>query len=498
MIRNYIKIAIRNLLKDSFYSSINIFGLSIGITTCLMILLYINHELSYDKFHRDHDRIYRVTAKAKLAGSETEMCVSSPPLADRLMQDLEEIESITRLLQLESVVKYNNNTYREDEMLYVDSTFFDVFSFEILQGEPKTMLRNPYSIAITEKTAQRYFGFKAIEDGNIIGQQLLINNENYQITGLLKDMPTNSHFSFDFLVSMSSTREGTSPIWLNMNLHTYLKLKKGVDSNSLDDKFSDIVMTHIVPQVIQFMNMPPELLKDGKSVNSFFKYQLQSISSIHLKSDLRGEIGVNSDISYIYIFSAIASFIIIIACINFMNLATARGSKRAVEVGVRKSLGSSRKSLVWQFMGESILYSFIAMIISLGLTEALKYPFSTITGRVISFNIFEQPELLLLILGFMIFIGLMAGSYPAFYLTRFMPIEVLKNSSRKGNSRSAFRNLLVVVQFAISVGLIICTILVSKQMNYISNKNLGFDKENVIIIDNARSLGNNFQNFKSE
>ena len=497
MVANYIKIAIRNLLKDRFYSFINIFGLAIGITTCLLILLYINHELSYDKFHRDHDRIYRVTAKAKLAGTEMEMCVSSAPLAERLIHDLEEIESITRLLGLQTVVRHKEDTYREENMLYVDSTFFDVFSFKVLEGDPQTMLRDPFSIVITESKAKSYFGTKTVENGVVLGKQLIINDESYKITGLLEDIPANSHFTFDFLVSMSSTPEGISPVWLNMNLYTYLKLKKGVAPGSLDQKFTSIVVTHLVPQVIRFMNMPPELLKDEASVNSFFKYRLQPISRIHLYSNLRSELGANSNISYIYIFSAIAAFIIIIACINFMNLATARGSQRAMEVGVRKSLGSSRTTLIWQFMGESILNSFIAMFFALGLTEALKYPFSSITGIPISFNIIEQPEILSLIIGFTLLIGLLAGSYPALYLTRFKPVEVLKNSGRKGSARSAFRNSLVVLQFAISIGLIICSMLVSQQMTFVSNMNLGFDKENVIIIENARALANNFQGYKN-
>lgn len=498
MLRNYIKIAIRNLFKNSFYSSINIFGLSIGITTCLLILLYVNHELSYDKFHKDYDRIYRVTAKAKMAGSETEMGVSSPPLADRLSHDVEEIESITRLLQTHQTIKYNDLVFREDNMLYADSTFFDVFSFNTLQGNPKTMLRDPYSIVLTNETARRYFGEEELSNGNVIGKQLLIREETYMITGVLENIPDNSHFSFDLLVSMSSTNEGLSSGWLNMNFFTYLKLREGVNPLDLDDKLMDIVITHIVPQVIQFMKMPAEAFKDKESVRDFFHYNLQAITSIHLTSDVRGELGINSDKSYVYIFSAIALFIIVIACINFMNLATARGSKRAIEVGVRKTLGSSRFLLTRQFLIESILFSFIATLIALGLTEALKHPFSYLTGKVISINIFNEPVILLLIIGFALLVGLIAGSYPAFYLTKFKPVEVLKSSGSTRNNRSLFRNSLVVIQFAISVGLIICTILVTKQLNYVSHKNLGFDKENVIVIENARALGNNFEVFKNK
>lgn len=499
MIRNYFKVAIRNLFKNSFYSFINILGLSIGITSCLLILIYVNHEMSYDKFHKDHDRIYRVTAEAKLGGTEViSMAVSSAPMAERLKSDLEEIESITRLLQLSKTIKHNGNIYREEDMLYADSTFFDVFDFDVVQGDPHTMLREKYSLVLTEETAHRYFGEQNVNNSNVLGQQLIIDGDNYQITGILHNVPSNSHFDFDMLVSMSTTDDALNPIWLNMSYFTYVKLRGGVNPKSLDDKLMDIVMENIIPQVVAYMNMPAELLEDKASAKNFFHYILQPITSIHLHSDLRSELGANSDISYVYIFSAIAIFIIVIACINFMNLATARGSKRALEVGVRKTLGSLRSHLVWQFMIESILFSCIAMIIALGLTEALKYPFSTITGQMISFNIFEQPWILGLIIGLTLFVGVLSGSYPAFFLTKFKPVEVLKSGGRSGNKKSVFRNSLVVLQFSISIGLIVCTILVYEQMNFISNKNLGFDKENVIVIENGRQLGNNNQVFKNE
>ena len=391
MIRNYFKVAIRNLFRDSFYSFINIFGLSIGITTCLLILLYVNDELSYDKFHKDHNRIYRVTTKAQLGEKEIAFIgVSSAPMADGLKNNIEEIESITRLLQLNRIIKYNENVFREEEMLYADSTFFDVFDFEVMQGDAETMLRDPFSIVLTEETAIRYFGEQSVKNGSALGQQLETNDDSYQITGILKNVPSNSHFSFDMLVSMSTNDDALNPIWLTMNYFTYLKLREGVDPQSLDDKLIDIVMENVVPQVIAYMHIPAEHLNDKAAAKNFFQFILQPITSIHLYSDLRGELGANSDISYIYIFSAIALFIIIIACINFMNLATARGSKRAVEVGIRKTLGSLKSQLVWQFIIESILFSLIAMIIALGLTEALKYPFSTITGKVLTFNIYWE------------------------------------------------------------------------------------------------------------
>lgn len=499
MIRNYFKIAVRNLFKDSFYSFINIFGLSIGITTCLLILLYVSHELSFDNFHKDHKRTYRVTTRAMM--SETEVMnvgASSAPLAERFKNDIQEIESITRVQPLNLTVKYGDMVFREDNMLFADSTFFDVFDFKVQQGNKNTMLINPYSIVLTEESAIKYFGEHKVRGGTALEEKLTINNQAYQITGIVEKVPDNSHFKFDMLVSMASNQDALNPIWLNMNYFTYLKLAEGVAPEQLKEKLSDIVLNNVIPQAIQYLNMPAEGFADKSTIDNFFRFNLQPITSIHLHSNLRGELGVNSDISYVYIFSSIAIFIIIIACINFMNLATARASKRAIEVGIRKTLGSLKNQLMRQFLAESTLFSLIAMIIALGLTEALKYPFSMITGKVLALNIFDQPWILAVIIGLVVLVGLLAGSYPALYLTKFKPVEVLKGSSRAGSKSSLFRNSLVVLQFAISIGLIVCTTLVFKQMGFISDKNLGFDKENVIVLQNGRQLGNKIHALKND
>jgi len=499
MIGNYFKIAFRNLFKDGFYSFINIFGLSVGITACLLILLYVSNELSYDKFHKDSDRIYRVTTKAMMSESEIlYVGVSPAPLADRLRNDIEEIESITRLISFSETIKYKEIVFKENRMLYADSTFFDVFDFNVEQGDPNTMLRDPYSIVLTEETAIRYFGTHKVQSGTALDEKLKIGNDSYQVTGILENIPENSHFTFDLLVSMSTFSDALNPIYLNMNYFTYLKLRDGVNPVQLDEKLRNIVMTHVVPQVVAYMNFPEAMLSDKSTVDNFFKYSLQPITSIHLYSHLRGELGANSDISYIYIFSSIAIFLIVIACINFTNLATSRASKRSIEVGIRKTLGSNKYQLIRQFLAESFLFSIIAMIIALGLTEVLKYPFSTITGTILSLNIFKQPWIISVIIGLTLVIGIASGSYPAFYLTKFKPVMVLKGSNRMGKKSSFFRSFLVVLQFAISIGLIVCTTLVYKQMNFISNKNLGFDKENILIIENGDQLGQRAEVLKNE
>lgn len=499
MIRNYFKIAVRNMFKDSFYSFINIFGLSIGITTCLLILLYVSHELSYDKFHKDHKRIYRVTTKAMLSATEIlNAGASSAPLADRFRNDIEEIESITRLQPTSRTIKYGDKIFRENAMMFADSTFFDVFDFVVQQGNLNTMLVHPFSIVLTEETAIRYFGEHKVLGGTVLEEKLMINKDAYQVTGIVENVPGNSHFTFDMLVSMTTNNDALNPIWLNMNYFTYLKLRGGTEAEQLSGKLTDIVLTNVVPQAVQYLNMPQDTLSDRSNIDNIFKFNLQPITSIHLHSNLRGELGANSDISYIYIFSSIAIFIIVIACINFMNLATARASKRAIEVGIRKTLGSLKYQLIRQFLIESILFSLIAMLIALGLTEALKYPFSMITGEVLTLNIFDQPWILGVIIGLVVLVGVLAGSYPALYLTNFKPVEVLKGSSRAGRKSSFFRNSLVVLQFAISIGLIVCTTLVFKQMGYISDKNLGFDKENVIVLQNGTQLGNKIHALKNE
>jgi len=288
-----------------------------------------------------------------------------------------------------------------------------------------------------------------------------------------------------------------NPIWISMNYYTYFKSVPNVTAADLEDKFRALVIQYVVPQVIQYLNFPEAEFTEDK-VDQNFKYYLQPLTDIHLKSNIYGEFSANGNIQYIYTFSAIALFIIIIACINFMNLATARSAKRAKEVGIRKTLGSSSGSITGQFIFESFLFVIIAMIIALGLTEAFRLPFNNISGKSLSFNIFQNPWILGMILSFTVFIGLLAGSYPAFYLTKFKPVDVLKGSISSGKKNSFFRSILVVLQFIISIGLIVSTILVFKQMNYIQTKNLGFDKENVIVFKNASSIGDQAQVFKQE
>jgi len=498
MIKNIIKIAFRNLIKDKFYSLINILGLSIGIAASLLILLYITDELSYDRYHTDSESIYRIITKAKLGEEETmQVAVSPAPMASGFANAIAEIEAATRITPRNMVFQHNGDIYREKNIYLADSTFFDVFDFKILQGSTKTALTDHNTLVLTKNTAIKYFGVEAFNEGVIIGETIKSNETIYQITAIIENVPSNSHFVFDMLLPMIDNPDALNQIWLNMNYWTYVKLSKGVDPVSLKDKTNEIALSTIIPQAIQYMNVPEEMFSP-ENINDNFGYFFQPIHTIHLHSNLQGELGVNGNITYIYIFTAIAIFIMVIAVINFMNLATARSSNRAKEVGIRKTLGSDKYTLVYQFLLESFLYVSIAMIIALGLTEAFRIPFNLISGKSLSFNIFEQYWIFGTVIGMTLIIGLLAGSYPAFYLTRFKPVDVLKGSPQSGVKSSLMRSSLVVIQFVISIGLIICTTLVYKQMRYFQTKDVGFDKENVIVLGNGNDLREIAQPLKEE
>lgn len=490
MFKNIFKIAIRNLLKDRFYSLLNVLGLSIGIAASLLIMLYVVDELSYDAFHNDADRIYRIGVKGKFGENEVvRMAVTCAPLADGLLKDIPEVESVTRIASDVIIFNHNEEIFKELNLFYADSTLFDIFSFKLQEGDKKTALKDPYSLVMTEASAIRYFGQESLSKGNVIGQLVKSGDDTYKVTGIIENIPHNSHFDFDMLVSMSTFQDAQSSIWINMRYWTYSKLHKDVQVDHLDGKFRSMVMQYVIPQVMQYMNYPGKSITE-ENVDENFQFFLQPLTDIHLKSKLNGELGSNGNIQYIYAFSIISIFIILIACINFMNLSTARSAKRAKEVGIRKTLGSDRYALIWQFYLESFLFILIAMIIALGLTEAFREPFNVIAQKELTFNIFTQPWILGVIVGLILAITFLAGSYPAIYLTRFSTVQVLGGALHAGSKKSIFRNGLVIFQFMISIGLIICTIIVYKQLHYIQNKDLGFDKENVIILNNGWDVGN--------
>lgn len=492
MFQNYLKIALRNLWKNKGFSTINILGLAIGIATCLLITLYVLDELSYDRYHEKSDRIYRVNIDLRFGGGEQKFAVAPDPLAFTMVELYPQVENAVRFRGYGSfVIRKGNENIREDRIISVDSTLFDVFTLPMIAGNSRSALTAPYSVVITESIARKYFN-----KTDVVGQSLRFDNtQDYKVTGVIKDMPVNSHFNYDFFISLSSTDESRRGIWLSFNFNTYLLLKAGTSQQSVEAKFDEIYKKYMWPQAQELMNITEE---DFQKSGNYLRLSLMPITDIHLKSDRIAELGVNSDMQMVYIFMIIAVLILVIACVNFMNLSTARSANRAKEVGVRKVLGTQKINLIKQFLTESVLMSLIAFVIAVLLAMLLLPYFNQLSVKELTLSPEQHPALLPLLVLFAIVVGLLAGSYPAFYLSAFKPIEVLKGKLSKGFKSSYFRSGLVVLQFFISIGLIVATIVIYRQLNFIQNKKLGFNKEQVITIHDTYVLENKIETFKNE
>jgi putative ABC transport system permease protein len=491
MLKNYLKIAFRNLLKNKGFSFINIFGLAIGITCCLLIMLFVQDELSYDRFHKNSDNIYRIGIDAVLGSNQLKAVTTAPPVGSTMVQDYPEVIAYTRVNSFGfPVIRYNDKVFSEEKFYWADSSYFKVFSVEFIKGDPKTALVNPESVVITERMANKYFGN---EDpmGKLLNSD---NRRDYKVTGIVKEYPHSSHFHFDFLASMSSYQLGNDQ-WLNNNFNTFILLREDADPEQLEIKLKDFVQKYIAPYMQRTLNISPE---DMKKNNNKYEYFLQPLTDIHLHSNYLGELEPNSDITYVYIFSFIAASILLIACINFTNLTTARSTNRAKEIGVRKTLGSSRQQLVKQFLSESILMTLFAVFIALILIEITLPFFNNLIDKDLSAdyfaNIYSIPSLIL----FVVVVGSLAGGYPALFLSSFNPVKVLKKNTGAKGKNPWLRNALVVVQFAVSIILFIGTIIVYNQLEFISNKKLGFNKEQVIVVQKTDDIGRFMESFRIE
>jgi putative ABC transport system permease protein len=493
MLRNFFTVAIRNILKQKFYSIINILGLTAGITASLFIILYIADELSYDKFHDKIDRMYRAGLHGRIAGQDIKGTWTPPPMAAAMKNDIPEISDAIRLWQWTHVViRYEDKSFTEDRIFHTDSNFFRFFSFQLLQGDPETALKEPNSIVLTESSARKFFG-----NGEALGKLLIFSNDNktMKVTGVAKDPPGNSHIKFNYLVSFSSNDFGKSDIWLSNSLQTYFIINPGSDISAVTTKINNLIPKYVGPQVQQFVGVSLEqFLKN----NGAYGYLVDPVRDIHLYSRLDGEYEPSGNIAFIYIFGAIGLMILIIASINFMNLSTAKSSGRAREVGMRKTFGSLKSQLIFQFLVESVIYSFLAVILAYVLTIILLPQFNLVSGKILTRDVLFNPLLFTFIAGIILIVGILAGSYPAFYLTRFRIVDVFKGSAAKGTRGGLMRGILVTVQFGISIILIICTSIVYNQLQYTRKKDLGFDKEKVLVISNTDRIGSNRNAFKSE
>jgi len=487
MYKNYFKIAFRNFLKQKVYANINIIGLTVGITCCLLIVLFVLDELSYDKHFEKANQIYRVAVKSRFGDQELNEAVTSELMAGTLVREYPEVSQATRIIHTPNMlVRYQDKVFNETQFLWVDSTFFDVFSVRMLYGDPKTALEDHHTVVMTEETASKYFDNLADAIGEMVTYE---DGTPYRVSGIIENSPANSHFHYGMLCPLSSWEWRNDGFWLSHYMYTYIVLQKDYPPEQLEAKFPNLISKFVAPHLQRRTKMTlDEFYKSGGKL----EFYLQPITKIHLHSHISRELEPNSDIKYIYIFSLIALFILFIACINFTNLATARSMSRSREVGMRKVLGSVKSQLIKQFIFESTLFAIIAVIFSLFLIEFLLPYFNTITGKQLEMDYFENWYLLPGFLGVAIIVGILSGSYPAFFLAAFNPIVVLKKSNTRGTSSNSFmRNLLVVFQFTISIVLFISTLIVYKQLHYIQNKRLGFDKENIIVIKRGWAIGQN-------
>ena len=491
MLKNYFKIAFRNLLKNKSYSLVTISSLIVGLTACLIILLFVLNELSYDSHFSKSARIYRIWLERVYPSETVNWATIAPAELPGFTSSIPEIEAGTRIVLEKALIRYENKSFVEDRIFYADSTYGKVFDLNLLRGNNKTVLSEPNSAVLSESTAKKYFG-----DENPVDRQLTMNDTIYlNVTGVMKDMPANTHFHPDILISMSSIGFHHMDDWGSyFFFHSYVVLRNGANKDDVEKKFGGIAKSNL------FANEPdPDALytKWISSGNNYV-FHLMPLEDIHLHSHLRNELEPNGNESLVYIFLAVAFFILLIACVNFMNLTTARSTSRAKEVGVRKVLGSGRKELIFQFLFESILICGIAILIAFACIEIILPFFDSIIGKSLSLSSLFRYDYGLLIFLFTIALGVLAGSYPAFYLSSFIPAFVLKGVSRSGRKTSTLRNVLVIGQFTISIILIIGTFIIYSQMNFMLKYNVGFNKDNVLQIKDASGFSPNFDAFKSE
>ncbi|MGB8358021.1 MAG: ABC transporter permease [Bacteroidales bacterium] len=461
MLRNLIKTAIRHIVKHPGYSFLNILGLSIGILSALFLVIYVSDEVSYDRYNEKADRIYRVSSKITEPDDQFTWNVAQVPFGPQAVQDYPEIQAFVRFIPMDrTLFKYEDKEYYEEDFYYVDSTLFDIFTYKVIKGEVKSALIEPDKIILTETAAGRYFG-----SDDPIGKTITSDGNNFEVTGVIEDVPFNSHFRFDAVASRNNLPKQLGT-WGNFGVFTYLLLPEGLDVKEFEKKIQAMYAAYMEPIF--------------GPVHITVEYILEPVTRIHLYSTNQGEPEPTGSITYVYIFAIVALFLVLIAAMNYMNLSTARSAGRAREVGMRKVVGSRRSTLVLQFLSESILFTVISLLISIIGLIVLLPKFNQLAGKSFNLHVLYSPEVILSLLGIIILVGIIGGSYPAFFLSRFSPVTVLKGEITRGSAGSLFRKILVVIQFAVSVIMIICTLVVFKQLNYLKTMDQGFDQKNVV------------------
>ena len=502
MFKNYLKIALRNIRKHKGYSFINIAGLAIGMAVCILILMFVRGELSYDTHHEHKDRIYRIERQwfAADGSVRSELCSVAPSFVPLLEEEFPEMEHVVRMFGSgDTLITFGENNFVEERLYFAEHDIFDVFTIPVIVGNQQTALKNPNSIVLSESMVQKYFG-----DEDPMGKVMKVDSsrEDFQVTGVMKDVPENSHIHFDFLASFITLkgrypyyRDGSDYFFGSTNFsdnvtYTYMRLAGDADSREVAARIPGFIDRHLPTY-------------ESESGDIFYPSQwnnliLRKVTDIHLHSHTNNELEANSDIRYVTLFTLIAVFILIIACINFMNLSTARAVKRAREVGLRKVVGANRRLLAAQFLGESLLFALLAMALALALVSILLPYFSAFSGQELSLGLLTNAVGFLILAGVFLITGLAAGLYPAVYLSAYKPATILRGELTRGTRGAIMRKVMVVFQFAISAALIISVGVVFKQMRFLQNANLGFQRENIVMIPSDRVVQQNWLEIKNE
>lgn len=498
MWKNFIRVTIRNITRNKAFSTINIAGLAIGLASAIFIIIYIQNELGFDRFHKRSEDIYRLYMDAAMAGSELKGTWNAPIYGPVFYDEIPEIENYCRIDFARNRLMWAEpeNKYLENCIMYADSTFFDVFSISLLEGDPATCLDEPFTILLSESKRDLYF-----PEGDPIGQSIAMNNDStlFRVTGVVEDAPGNSHFTYDFICSYSTDERSHSTFWFSNWMFTYFLVTPGTDQAALDEKINATMLEHIRPQLQQFMGITPEEFEASGNRYGLFT---QRLLDIHLDKEiaLPNDIGYRpmGNSSYLLVFGIIAFFVLVIASINFMNLSTARSMSRAKEVSLRKVVGSGRKQLIRQFLFESVFLSLVSLFIALCLVNLLLQPFNKLVGLQLEqgdvINWYMIPAFILLA----ILVGLLSGSYPSFVLASFKPVYALKGRGAASNGTTWLRNVLVIIQFSISMIIITGTLVIFWQFRYMTNKDLGFEKEQLVVIDRTGPLGSRTAAFMDE
>ena len=494
MYRNYFRMGWRTLLKNKRLFAINITGLAMGISTCLIIMLFVVDELGYDRYNEKADHIVRVVLKGKVNGEIIKEAVTPAPVASTLKNEFPEVAEATRLRRFGSPkITYKNATYGNSELAFVDPNFFQVFTLPFLQGDPKTALTEPHTIVITKDEALKYFG-----NDDPINKLLEFKDsgEQFKVTGIIENVPTNSHFHFDLFASMEGLAHAKENNWMASNYFNYLVLTEGTDSKEFETKLPAIIKKYMGPQVEQMGMTFEKFRENGNEIGLF----VQPLTDIHLYSDFdnQSELEAGGDVKSVYIFAGIAIFMLLIACINFMNLSTAGSTKRNKEIGVKKVLGSRRNQLIHQFLTESFISTAVAMTLAAVLVVLALPIFNQLSGKSLEVSSLINPKVLMVLFLLGILITLLAGSYPAFFLSSIKPIAALKNKIPGGGRSKGIRSVLVVFQFVVSASLILSIIIVNQQMSYIQNKEIGYDRDQLLVLRESYLLGHNENAFKNQ